>query len=87
MKTALWTLAILSLSSAFSLALAQDPAPRRAPTPPPDAIYEFEGDVVDGAAVNPNGSILHAHRPGRRASLVRARAHFLPELAASVEDL
>lgn len=49
--------------------------------------YDFEDDLVTGDLVRPDGEMLNVRRRGRRASLIRVREHFLPELLKSVENL
>lgn len=49
--------------------------------------YDFEDDLVTGDLVRPDGELLAARRRGRRASLIRIREHFIPEMLKSVEDL
>lgn len=49
--------------------------------------YDFEDDLVTGDLVRPDGEMLNVRRRGRRASLIRVRELFLPELLKSVENL
>ena len=49
--------------------------------------YDFEDDLVTGALVRPDGEMLQVRRRGRRASLIRVREHFIPEMLKSVENL
>jgi hypothetical protein len=49
--------------------------------------YDFEDDLVTGDLVRPDGELLNVRRRGRRASLVRVRDNFIPELLKSVENL
>ncbi|NOY90108.1 MAG: hypothetical protein GXP55_02785 [Deltaproteobacteria bacterium] len=49
--------------------------------------YDFEDDVVSGDLVRPDGEMLNVRRRGQRASLIRIREHFIPEMLKSVEDL
>jgi len=65
----------LSLGSA---AMAQDTH---------DTTYEFDDEGVVGGFTSPDLDGIITCRPGRRASLVRARLHFVPELVKSVEAL
>jgi len=59
-------------------AMAQDNA---------DTTYDFEDDLVTGDLVRPDGEMLNVRRRGRRASLIRVREHFIPEMLKSVENL
>lgn len=61
-----------------SAALAQDGA---------DTTYDFDDDLVTGDLVRPDGEMLNVRRRGRRASLIRVREHFIPEMLKSVENL
>ena len=61
-----------------SVAHAQDGA---------ETTYDFEDDLVSGDLVRPDGEMLTARRRGRRASLIRVREHFIPEMLKSVENL
>ena len=49
--------------------------------------YDFEDDLVTGDLVRPDGEMLNVRRRGSRASLIRIREHFIPEMLKSVEDL
>jgi hypothetical protein len=49
--------------------------------------YDFEDDLVQGDLVRPDGENLMVRRRGARASLIRIREHFIPELLKSVENL
>jgi hypothetical protein len=49
--------------------------------------YDFEDDLVTGDLVRPDGEMLNVRRRGRRASLIRVREHFVPEMLKSVENL
>jgi hypothetical protein len=49
--------------------------------------YDFEDDLVTGDLVRPDGEMLQVRRRGRRASLIRVREHFIPEMLKSVENL
>ena len=60
------------------VAMAQDSA---------DTTYDFEDDLVTGDLVRPDGEMLNVRRRGRRASLIRVREHFIPEMLKSVENL
>lgn len=63
------------------LASAQD-------TPTDVRVEEFtDGDRVTGTYQTPDGSQLLIHLTGPRATLIRARTSFRPELLKSVENL
>jgi hypothetical protein len=49
--------------------------------------YDFEDDLVTGDLVRPDGELLNVRRRGSRASLIRIREHFIPEMLKSVENL
>ncbi len=49
--------------------------------------YDFEDNLVTGDLVRPDGELLNVRRRGRRASLIRVREHFIPEMLKSVENL
>jgi hypothetical protein len=74
---------ILGLSSLLvaPMASAQDEGGDAATT------YDFEDDLVTGDLVRPDGELLNVRRRGRRASLIRVREHFIPEMLKSVENL
>jgi len=67
---------VLSVGASASLASAQD-----------STTYDFEDDLVTGDLVRPDGEMLQVRRRGRRASLIRVREHFIPEMLKSVENL
>lgn len=52
-----------------------------------ETTYDFEDDLVTGDLVRPDGEMLNVRRRGRRASLIRVREHFIPEMLKSVENL
>lgn len=57
-------------------------------TPASVRVEEFtDGDQVTGTYQTPDGSRLMIHLTGPRASLIRARTSFRPELLKSVENL
>jgi len=74
------TLGAFAFAAAFALpASAQDDA---------DATtYDFEDDLVHGDYASPLGEQLVGRRPGRRATLIQIRHHFVPEMLKSVENL
>jgi len=69
---------VASTSLLASTGLAQDGA---------ETTYDFEDDLVTGDLVRPDGEMLNVRRRGRRASLIRVREHFIPEMLKSVENL
>jgi hypothetical protein len=81
MRNLLMTLSLsLAVSGALfatSTASAQDDA----------TTYDFDDDLVQGDLVRPDGELLNVRRRGRRASLIRVREHFIPEMLKSVENL
>ncbi len=74
--------ALLVSPLAASTALGQD-----VPTDENATTYDFEDDLVTGDLVRPDGEMLNARRRGARASLIRIREHFIPEMLKSVENL
>jgi len=50
-------------------------------------IYDFEDDLVNGTIQAPLGDVLHVRRGAGHRSLIQARAHFIPELTQTVENL
>ncbi len=70
-----------SVGSLAPIASAQDGGGEAATT------YDFEDDLVTGDLVRPDGEMLNVRRRGRRASLIRVREHFIPEMLKSVENL
>ena len=50
--------------------------------------YEFlDGDLVEGGRYDPSGSWIQGTRRRAHRTLIRARAHFIPEMLRSVERL
>lgn len=77
------TLALAALLLAIAApAAAQD----RGSSSQPE-IYDFEDDLVNGTIQAPLGEILQVHGRHARHSLIRARAHWIPELTKTVENL
>ena len=54
---------------------------------PPDRVIDFVDDLVQGGRYVPEGESIHVRRGALRGSLVRARAHFIPELLESLERM
>ena len=54
---------------------------------PSTTTYDFEDDIVTGDLVRPDGELLAVRQRGARASLIRIREHFVPEMLKSVENL
>lgn len=75
-------ISFLLVLSTVSTALAQDGARNGEVTS-----YEFEDELVDGARFGTDQAIIRTVRRGARVSLIRARAHFVPEMLQSVERL
>ena len=75
-------LIIVGMVAATSLLAATGMAQDNAET-----TYDFEDDLVTGDLVRPDGEMLNVRRRGRRASLIRVREHFIPEMLKSVENL
>jgi hypothetical protein len=49
--------------------------------------YDFMDDLVTGGRYDPDGEVLHVRGRRDRDSLIRARAHFVPELLKSIEHI
>lgn len=49
--------------------------------------YTFEDDLVNGGRYEPDGATVYGDRRRPRQTLIRARAHFIPEMLVSVERL
>jgi hypothetical protein len=71
----------------FAGAAVLAPAPVAAQDAAPETSYDFDDDLVTGDLVRPDGDLLTARRGGPRASLIRVRESFVPEMLKSVEDL
>jgi hypothetical protein len=81
MRTMLFAIALAALSAVTtSPAAAQDRSGEV-------TTYEFGDDLVTGDVVSPLGERIGTRRLRRFGSLIRARAHFVPELTKSVENL
>lgn len=78
------SLTALLLLAGASTALAQDSARPRSGEA---TLYEFEDELVDGGTYDPMGSMIRGERRRARETLIRARAHFIPEMIKSVERL
>jgi hypothetical protein len=84
MRNALLSVAMgLALSGVGLLTATSAEAQQRGET----TTYDFEDDLVQGDLVRPDGELLNVRRRGRRASLIRVREHFIPEMLKSVENL
>jgi hypothetical protein len=49
--------------------------------------FVFDDDLVDGSLFGPTTEHIASVVRGKRASLIRVREHFIPEMLESVEDL
>jgi len=49
--------------------------------------FNFEADDIDGSRINPDGTTIFGIPSSKRPSLIRVRAHFLPEILKAAEDL
>jgi hypothetical protein len=84
MKNALFRMALgLALAGVGVCTASRAEAQQRGET----TTYDFEDDLVTGDLVRPDGELLQVRRRGRRASLIRVREHFIPEMLKSVENL
>lgn len=52
-----------------------------------ETVYDFEDDLVEGNLVKPDGALVGGELHGKRSSLIKIRADFIPEMLKSVEDL
>lgn len=81
----------LSIAAALGLTLAlaapaaaQDRGEREMA---PDVNYDFDDDDVEGTYRSPLGESLVVRTGAGHTSLIRPRAHFVPEMLKSVERL
>jgi hypothetical protein len=51
-----------------------------------DSTYCFDGESVGASVVGPGGQSTHILRPRSGPSLIRIRAHFVPEMVNGVEN-
>lgn len=49
--------------------------------------YEFDDDPLTAGGFGPNDARIRVRRGAQRATLIRPRTHFIPELLKSVENL
>jgi len=49
--------------------------------------YRFLDEGVFGEVIGPGGVGITVRRPGSQRSLIRVRAHFVPEMLKSVEHI
>ncbi len=49
--------------------------------------YEFDDDPLSAGGFGPNDARIRVRRGAQRATLIRPRTHFIPELLKSVENL
>lgn len=49
--------------------------------------YEFDDDPLAAGGFGPNDERIRVRRGAQRATLIRPRTHFVPELLKSVENL
>jgi hypothetical protein len=52
-----------------------------------ETVYDFEDDLVEGNLIKPDGALVGGELHGKRSSLIKIRADFVPEMLKSVEDL
>lgn len=75
---------------ALALCASLLPAAASAQTPtgaPPSQEFTFTDQIVQGSLVRPDEATVRAPRRHAGPSLLRIRAHFVPEMLRSVERL
>jgi hypothetical protein len=75
------SLSVLLVLAGTSTALAQDTRSGEVTT------YDFMDEIVEGGRYDPTGTRIDGTRRRARETLIRARAHFIPEMIKSVERL
>lgn len=73
-------------AAGLGLALFSSSGSAQGPLPAPTT-YSFEPDDVIGAGDGPVIERLVVRRRGVTSSLIRVRAHFIPEMLKDVEDI
>jgi hypothetical protein len=71
----------------ITLAAAVFAASSIAAAQPETREFVFDDDLVDGSLLGPTTEDIASLVRGKRASLIRVRDHFIPEMLESVEDL
>lgn len=78
------TIIALTLVLALPTAAAAQPT---AATPPRTQEFNFTDQLVEGSLERPDGASVRPRRAHAGPSLLRIRAHFVPEMLRSVEHL
>ncbi len=93
MRTAITILTVVSTLAAAAPAFAQRTDNAQcansgaADSGSRDQTFCFAGETVNDAIVPPQGQASHVLRPTHGPSLLRIRAHFVPEMLKTVERL
>jgi hypothetical protein len=66
---------------------AKKAADARASEPAPSRVYDFDPDDVEGESLRPEGTDVGTRPPGRRESMIKVRAHFIPQLLKIAIDI
>lgn len=85
MKKLIVSAAAISLLFAASSASAQ--VKKQSHRDSGDSIYEFKDDLLNSDLNSPGGGLIVVRPNAARATLLRPRVSFVPELLKSVEDL
>lgn len=78
------TLTALAFSLSLPLSASAQPAPAR---PPATQEFTFTDQLVQSSLLRPDAPTVRARRPHAGPTLLRVRAHFVPEMLKSVERL
>lgn len=49
--------------------------------------YDFENDNVSGEALSPDHQPVHGRKTGTHASMIKLRAHFIPQMLQMANDI
>jgi len=79
-------LALVPVAAAAAPA-AKKSAAARTSEPAPVRTYDFDPDDVDGESLRPEGSDVGSRPPGRHASMISVRSHFIPQLLKIAVDI
>ena len=84
MRAITLTLATLALTLGVAAAAGAQDRPARAEA---ETTYDFEDHAVDGDYRRPLGEALNVRRGRGHTSLIRPRAHYVPELVTSIDAI
>ena len=78
---------IIAIVCAGTFTIAATAAVAQQPETQDVTEYSFNDEIVPGALLRPDNSIITVRTAGKTKSLIKVRKHFIPHMLKSVEDI